>query len=518
MVPQLSRVRGRRVRRPSLTGSGPSPRTGLAFTGTFALGLGLALASTALAAPDSATTTPASGSAPGALSDIEKTGFLAAEAKRPSGAEKILLVGGTVMTAEGEVLEGGSVAFDGPQITYVGTAQPELGPDYQVVDATGKWITPGLIDTHSHLGVYPSPGARAHSDGNEATAPATAGVWAEHSFWPQDPGIQRAVQGGVTAIQVLPGSANLIGGRGVVLEMIPQRGSRAMRFEGAPETLKMACGENPKRVYGGRSSAPSTRMGNLRGQRAVFMKAQSLARKWDEWEADQDKTAASGQKHKKRLRDRKSESSSHPERDLDLESLVGVLRGEVLPQIHCYRADDMLSMVQLSQEFGFKIRSFHHALEAYKIADILAEQEISASTWADWWGFKLEAYDGIPENAALLHAAGGRSIIHSDSAIGIQRLNQEAAKAMWSGRHAGLDIRPDDAIAWITLNPAWALGIDHLTGSLREGKRADLVVWDGDPLSVYSKAEEVYVRGRLLHRQGDETLWSDFELGQRGIQ
>ena len=178
----------------------------------------------------------------------------------------------------------------------------------------------------------------------------------------------------------------------------------------------------------------------------------------------------------------------------------------------------MLSMVQLSQEFGFKIRSFHHALEAYKIADILAEHEISASTWADWWGFKLEAYDGIPENAALLHAAGGRSIIHSDSAIGIQRLNQEAAKAMWSGRHAGLDIRPDDAIAWITLNPAWALGIDHLTGSLREGKRADLVIWDGDPLSVYSKAEEVYVRGRLLHRQGDETLWSDFELGQRGIQ
>ena len=518
VVPQLSCALHLRVKRRSVAAGSGSPRATLAFPGTLALTLVLTLAAPALAASDNSSTVSTSAPDPKTLSDVEGTGFLAAETKRSSGAQKVLLVGGTVMTAEGEVLEGGSVAFDAPKITYVGATQPELGPEYRVVDATGKWITPGLIDTHSHLGVYPSPGARAHSDGNEATAPSTAGVWAEHSFWPQDPGIQRAVQGGVTAIQVLPGSANLIGGRGVVLEMVPQRGSRAMRFEGAPETLKMACGENPKRVYGGRKSAPSTRMGNLRGQRAVFMKAQALDRKWDEWEEAQESASATRSKRKKKLLAGKPEASPHPDRDLDLESLVGVLRGEILPQIHCYRADDMLSMVQLSQEFGFKIRSFHHALEAYKIADILAANDISASTWADWWGFKLEAYDGIPENAALLHAAGGRSVIHSDSAIDIQRLNQEAAKAMWSGRHAGLDIQPDDALAWITLNPAWTLGIDHLTGSLREGKRADLVVWDGDPLSVYSKAEEVYVRGRLLYRRGDGSLWSDFELGQGEVR
>jgi imidazolonepropionase-like amidohydrolase len=446
---------------------------------------------------------------PVTLASEEERGLQAVEKKTETEPHKVLLVGATVMTATGDVFPGGSVAMSNGRITYVGQERPQLEDGYRVVDAEGKWITPGLIDTHSHLGVYPSPSARAHSDGNEATAPTTPGVWAEHSFWPQDPGIERAVAGGVTTIQALPGSANLIGGRGVTLELAPQRGSRAMRFPDAPETLKMACGENPKRVYGGRKSAPSTRMGNLRGQRTAFLKAEKLRAEWDEWEkAEADK----GKRRKHRRQAQKQ--GSPPERDLDLETLVGVLRGDILPQIHCYRADDMLSMLQLADEFGFSIRSFHHALEAYKIRDILAEREVSASTWADWWGFKMEAYDGIEENAAMLHEAGGRAIIHSDSALGIQRLNQEASKAMWAGRHAGIDITEDDALTWISLNAAWALGIDDVTGSLVEGKRADLVVWDGSPFSVYSQAESVYVAGALTYDRSAPSIWSDYEIGQ----
>jgi imidazolonepropionase-like amidohydrolase len=304
----------------------------------------------------------------------------------------------------------------------------------------------------------------------------------------------------------------------VVLELVPQLGSRAMRFPGAPETLKMACGENPKRVYGERKSAPSTRMGNLRGQRTAFLAAEKLRREWDAWEESQS-TGSKGLRKKKRKRQHMGRShgegsDSPPARDLDLETLVGVLRGDILPQIHCYRADDMLSMMQLAEEFGFTIRSFHHALEAYKIRDILAEQGIAASTWADWWGFKLEAYDGIQENAAMLHEAGGRAIIHSDSALGIQRLNQEASKAMWSGRHAGIPVDEDAALAWISLNPAWALGIDHLTGSITEGKRADLVLWDSSPFSVYAKAERVYIEGVLRYDRSQPAVWSDFEIGQ----
>jgi len=450
---------------------------------------------------------------PASLAEEEQRGQNSIETKLAGQPERLLIVGGTVLTAAGDTYPGGSVAIADGKITYVGLARPDLDDSYRVIDARGKWLTPGLIDSHSHLGVYPSPSAEAHRDGNESTAPTTPGVWAEHSFWPQDPGIERAVAGGVTTIQVLPGSANLIGGRGVVLEMVPQLGSRAMRFPGAPETVKIACGENPKRVYGSRKTAPSTRMGNLRGQRTAFLKAEKLRREWDTWEQGQDDREKKQNRHKKHQKHRES-ADEPPARDLDLETLVGVLRGDILPQVHCYRADDMISMMQLAEEFGFSIRSFHHALEAYKIRDLLAKHEIAASTWADWWGFKLEAYDGIQENAAMLHEAGGRAIIHSDSDLGIQRLNQEASKAMWSGRHAGIAVDENDAIAWVSLNPAWALGIDHLTGSLTAGKRADLVLWDSSPLSVYAKAEQVYIQGVLRYDRAQPTVWSDFEIGQ----
>lgn len=458
----------------------------------------------------------AEGEPPPRLADHEARGMRAVEPASSRATPTVVLAGGTVMTAAGEVHTPGYVVLVDGKISEVGAGAPPKSNAVTVIDVSGRFVTPGIIDTHSHLGVYPSPGAKAHSDGNEMTGATTPGVWAEHSVWPQDPGWARALAGGVTALQVLPGSANLIGGRGVVLQNVPARGSRGMRFPGAPETAKMACGENPKRVYGERGG-PATRMGNLRGHRAAFLAAEAHKKAWVEYEASLPDPGAEDGKRSKKKKKGGETAKDAPARDLDKETLVGVLEGRILPQIHCYRADDMLSFLQLADEFGFKVRSFHHALEAYKIRDVLAEREVSVSTWADWWGFKMEAYDGILENAALVHEAGARAIIHSDSAEGIQRLNQEASKAYHAGLRAGITLTEDDALRWITLNPAWALGIDTVTGTLEAGKRGDVVVWSGHPLSVYSTADLVFVGGALEWDSARPASWSDFELGQEVV-
>jgi imidazolonepropionase-like amidohydrolase len=405
----------------------------------------------------------------------------------------VLIRNATVMTAAGEQISGGSILFRDGRIVAVGTSV-DAPADAVVVDGTGKFVTPGIIDDHSHLGVYAAPGTWAESDGNEATNPVTAEVWAEHSFWPQDPQIPLAIAGGITTIQALPGSANLIGGRSAVLKLIPARTVQEMKFPGARYGLKMACGENPKRVY--RSRGPSTRMGNMAGYRAAFIRAEAYRQRWDKW----------NQTHQ----------GDPPQRDLQLESLAEVLRGHMFVQNHCYRADEMAQMLDLGREFGFTIRSFHHAVEAYKVADLLAQAGTSASVWADWWGFKEEAMDGIPENAALLQQAGARVIIHSDDASGIQRLNQEAAKAMDAGIREGIPVTREQAIRWITINPAWALGIDSLVGTLEPGKMADVVLWSGDPFSVYTKALQVYNDGWLVYDRNDPAHQprTDFELGQ----
>jgi imidazolonepropionase-like amidohydrolase len=424
---------------------------------------------------------------------------------RPLPSQPMLIVNATVLTGSGERIENGNLLLSGGRIEVVGAEPIEAPEGTRVIDADGRWVTPGLIDVHSHLGVYPSPGIKAHSDGNEATDPVTAAVWAEHSVWPQDPGFSRALAGGVTSLMVLPGSANLIGGRGVTLKNVPATSYQAMKFPGAPHSLKMACGENPKRVYGGKGRAPSTRMGNVAGYRAAWIEARDYL--------DRQKAAQSNGKNRK-----SDEKNEAPTRDLRLETLAGVLEGDILVHMHCYRADEMMTILDMADEFGYRVTAFHHGVEAYKIADELAANGVCGALWADWWGFKAEAYDGIQENIALVdRPEGGCAIVHSDSAEGIQRLNQEAAKAMTSGNRAGLEIPPERAIRWITANPAQAMGILDETGTLEAGKMADVVIWNGNPFSVYARADQVFVDGALLYDRNDPALQpvSDFELGQQ---
>ena len=255
----------------------------------------------------------------------------------------------TIYDGKGGRIENGAVRFEKGKVTAIGASVDEAGAT--VIDGAGKWVTPGIIDIHSHLGDYPAPGVPAHSDGNEVTSPVRPEVWAIHSVWPQDPNFSRALAGGVTVLHVLPGSANLFGGRGVTLKNVYGRTAQDMMMPDAPWSMKMACGENPKRVYGSRNQMPGTRMGNVAMMRQTWANARDYQQRM--------KAAKGPQK-----------------RDLQMETLAGVLDGKILVQNHCYRADEMANIIQLSKEFGYKVSAFHHAVEGYKIADLLKENGI----------------------------------------------------------------------------------------------------------------------------------------------
>lgn len=418
---------------------------------------------------------------------------------RPAASGLTAIINANILTATGAQIAGGMIVFDQGKIVSVGPASaPPAGA--AIINAAGKWVTPGLIDSHSHLGVFPSPSVTGQVDVNENIDPNTAFVWAEHSIWPQDAGFDRARAGGVTSMLILPGSANLFGGRSVAIKNVPAVTAQAMKFPGAPYGLKMACGENPKGRYGSRGRTPATRMGNVAGYRKAWMEAADYVRRWDAY----GKKAAKG------------EAGEPPKRDLGSDTLAGVLSGEMLVQTHCYRADEMANMIDVSKEFGYKITAFHHAVEAYKIADLLARNDICAAVWSGRWGFKMEAYDGIEENAALLTKAGVCVALHSDDPNIIQRLNQEAAVAQSAGHRAGIEIPEAEAIKWITINAAKVMGVADRTGSLEPGKMADIVIWNADPFSIYATADKVFIDGALLYdRKGPSSnRASDFELGQ----
>ena len=419
---------------------------------------------------------------------------------QPVATSSTLITNATVLTGTGERLEDADVLLVDGKVQQVGkdlTATADI-----TIDAQGKWVTPGIIDVHSHLGAYPSPSVESHQDGNEMTSPNTAEVWVEHSVWPQDPGFNRAREGGITSLQILPGSANLFGGRGVTLKNVPAHTMQGMKFPDAPYGLKMACGENPKRVYGRQGVLPSTRMGNMAGYRMAWAEASEYKRAWDKYDADY-------------------EAGLNPEapvRDIKHDTLRGVLEGEVRIHNHCYKAEEMAMMIDLSKEFNYDAGTFHHGVEAYKIADLLAENGSCAALWPDWWGFKMEAYDMVQENVAIVDAVKNScAVVHSDSDTTIQRLNQEAGKVMYRANENGFDISEQHAIKWITANAAKSLGIDDKTGSLEAGKQGDVVIWNQSPFSVYAKAEQVFVDGAKVYDRNDSAYQatSDFMLGQQ---
>ena len=419
---------------------------------------------------------------------------------QPLPRERTLIKNATILTGTGARLERTDIILSRGKIEALGRGLVADGA--RVIDGTGKWLTPGLIDVHSHLGVYPSPALSAHSDGNEKSDPNTSEVWAEHSVWPQDPGFHAARAGGVTTLQILPGSANLFGGRGVTLKNVPSVVTQGMKFPGAPYGLKMACGENPKMVYGSRKQAPSTRMGNMAGYRMAWIKAEAYRRAWQAYDA----AYAAGL------------NPTPPTRDIELDTLRGVLDGEILVHNHCYKAEEMAMMIDLGKEFGYHSGTFHHAVEAYKIAGMLAGNGNCVAMWPDWWGAKMESYDAIYDNLALVAAVEKSCVIvHSDSKTTIQRLNQEAGKVMYRANESGFSYTPEAAIRWITANAAKSLGIADKTGSLEVNKSADLVIWNQNPFSVYAHAEQVFIDGAKVYDRHDPRYQaqSDFLLGQQ---
>ena len=416
---------------------------------------------------------------------------------RPLPRVDTLIRDATVLDGAGHRLENADVLTHDGKIVAVGPAlKAPVGA--VVIDAHGRWVTPGIVDIHSHDGDFALPltaNDLQELDVSEGSDPNTAQVWAEHSITPQDPDFSRAMAGGVTTLQVLPGSSNLFGGRGVVLKNVPAVTVQAMKFPGADYSLKMACGENPKFTYGPRLKFPTSRMGEMAGYRQAWIDAKAYKSKWEKYERD---------------------GGEAPARDLRMDTLAGVLDGDIRVHMHCYRAEEMADVIDMSHEMGYRVAAFHHAVEGYKIASLLKREGICAVVWSDWWGFKMEAYDGTRLNAAILDSQGVCVTLHSDSPMIGQHLTLEAGKAMAAGRRAGIDIAPERAIQWVTLNPAKGMGLDAKIGSLEPGKDADVVIWSGDPFSAYSKADQVFLDGALAFDRTDPRRQpkADFELGQ----
>ena len=390
---------------------------------------------------------------------------LAACTLRHAGAQDLVLKNATVMTVTHGTVEHGSVWIHDGKIAGVGaTVAAPAGAT--VVDATGKFVTPGIVDPHSHSALG--------NDVNEATSPVTPSMMMIDAFDNNDRALYFALAGGVTTELLLHGSANMIGGQNISIKNRFGRSRDEMLFVGAPRTIKFASGENPKRVYGSRNQLPSTRMGNFEVMRQAFEDAKVYRAEWGTYNAKHDET------------------TKVPHRDLKLEALADVLRGKLLVEIHCYRADEFLTEEAIAKEYGYKIRAFHHALEMYKVGGKIAADGTGIATFADWYGFKDEAWDAIPWNAVMSMREGVKVALKSDSNDHVRRLNQEAGKMIHYG-----GATEEEALRMITLNAAWIMGVEDKVGSLDVGKDGDVVVWNVNPLSTYARAEKVYIDGDL---------------------
>ena len=390
----------------------------------------------------------------------------------PADAPAVIVIrNATILTVSHGNIEHGSILIKGGKIAEVG--QTVNAPkDAQVIDAAGQFVIPGIIDCHSHI---------AAESINEGSVSVSSIVNMAEILNPEDIDIYRDLAGGVTSANILHGSANAIGGQTLVIKLRWGQPAAKLPFEGALPGIKFALGENPKRsnfsVPGQPRRYPATRMGVEETIRGAFSEARDYKKAWDEY----NKRAAAGEKN-----------LISPRRDLRLEPLVEVLEGKRYVHSHCYREDEILMLLRVAKEFGFKVRTFQHVLEGYKVADELAAAGVGASTFSDWWAYKVEAYDAIPYNAALMTRRGVVVSINSDDAEEATHLNQEAAKSM---KYGGLS--HDEALKMVTLNPAIQLGIDNRVGTIDVGKDADLAIYNRDPLSAYAVVQKTLVDGRV---------------------
>jgi len=396
---------------------------------------------------------------------------LRATAATPDAPPVIVIKNVTIMTVSHGTIEHGSILIKDGKIAEVGTSV-NAPKDAQVIDADGQFVIPGIIDCHSHI---------AAESINEGSISVSSIVNMAEILNPEDIDIYRDLAGGVTSANILHGSANSIGGQTLVIKLRWGQPASKLPFEGAMPGIKFALGENPKRsnfsVPGQPRRYPATRMGVEETIREAFSQARDYKKSWD----DYNKRAAAGEKN-----------LIPPRRDLKLEPLVEVLEGKRYVHSHCYREDEILMLLRVAKEFGFKVRTFQHILEGYKVADELAAAGVGASTFSDWWAYKVEAYDAIPYNAALMTHRGVVVSINSDDAEEATHLNQEAAKSMKFG-----GLTHDEALKMVTLNPAMQLGIDKRVGTIDAGKDADLAIYNHDPLSAYAVVQKTLVDGRV---------------------
>jgi imidazolonepropionase-like amidohydrolase len=412
---------------------------------------------------------------------MKKTLFAAALAltalaqTRPTAqtAGTVAIRGGTVLTVTRGTIQNGVVVLQNGRIAAVGGPSTAVPAGAEIVDASGRFVSPGIIDAHSHI---------AADSINEGGTTVSSMTGIEDVLDPTDVSIFRDLAGGLTVANVLHGSANPIGGKNQVIKLRWGKDAAGLKFEGAPPGIKFALGENPKDMrqvgQAGPRRYPVTRPGVEYVIRDAFTRAKQYRKEWQEYEQ----------------RSKAGERVSPPRRDLQLETLVEILDGRRLVHAHSYRADEILMLIRLADEMGFKIATFQHVLEGYKVADEIAAHGAGASTFSDWWAYKVEAEDAIPYNAALMTRRGVIVSVNSDSAEHARRLNTEAAKSVhWGG------LTEDEALALVTINPAKQLRIDRRVGSLEVGKDADVVIWNRHPLSTYAIVDRVYIDGTVYY-------------------
>ena len=417
---------------------------------------------------------------------------LANAATPPDSPSVIVIQNATILTVSHGAIEHGSILIKDGKIAEVGQSV-KAPKDAQVIDASGQFVIPGIIDCHSHI---------AAESINEGSVSVSSMVTMEEVLNPDDIDIYRDLAGGVTAANILHGSANSIGGQTLVIKLRWGQPASKLPFEGAMPGIKFALGENPKRsnfsMPGQPRRYPATRMGVEETIRGAFSEARDYKKTWD----DYNKRVAAGEKN-----------LIPPHRDRKLEPLVEVLEGKRYVHSHCYREDEILMLLRVAKEFGFKVRTFQHVLEGYKVADEIAAAGVGASTFSDWWAYKVEAYDAIPYNAALMTRRGVVVSINSDSAEEATHLNQEAAKSMKFG-----GLSHDEALKLVTLNPALQLGIDKRVGTIDVGKDADLAIYNHDPLSAYAVVQKTLIDGRIyFDRQRDIAGRADIEKEKKAL-